>query len=253
MKRRPLILISPCTETKGAEFRDPSISLSQNYSQAIIAAGGIPWVSPCVLDQSVVKESVCRCDGVMLTGGEDVQPKLYTKRLSASLKKTVSPAEPDRDLFELMLIEEVFRQHKPLLAICRGQQILNVALGGTLVVDIQQQLPRALNHRRLDRKDQIVHDVELTPGTRLATITGRKKLGVNSSHHQAVARMAKPLRVTARSPDGVVEGLELQPAVADVLPFLLAVQFHPERLWARHREHLNIFRGFVSACVEICQ
>jgi putative glutamine amidotransferase len=189
----------------------------------------------------------------MLTGGEDVQPKLYTKRLSPLLQKTVSTAELERDLFELMLIKEVFRQHKPLLAICRGQQILNVALGGTLVVDIRHQLPRALNHRRLDRKDQIVHDVELTPGTRLATITGRKKLGVNSSHHQAVARMAKPLRVTARSPDGVVEGLELQPAVADVLPFLLAVQFHPERLWARHREHLNIFRGFMRACAEVYQ
>src|SRR5262245_40171306 len=163
MKSRPLILISPCTETKGVEFRDPSINLSRNYSQAIAAAGGIPVVSPCVLDQGVIKESVRRCAGVMLTGGEDVQPKLYSKRLSSSLLKTVSIAEPDRDLFELSLIEEVFRQHKPLLAICRGHQILNIALGGTLIVDIQQQVPGALNHTRLDRKDQIVHDVELTP------------------------------------------------------------------------------------------
>ena len=253
MKRRPIVLISPCTETKGVEFRDTSISLSRNYARALTSAGGLPWIAPCLPDKKIIRESVQRCDGVMLTGGDDVEPKLYSKRLSPELAKTVSSPEPDRDRFELILIDEVFRQRKPLLAICRGQQILNVALGGTLVVDIGRQIPDALPHRALDRKDQIVHDVELTPGTRLATITGRKKLGVNSSHHQAVARMAKPLRVTARSPDGVVEGLELQPAMADVLPFLLAVQFHPERLWARHREHLNIFRGFVSACAEICQ
>ena len=253
MRPRPLILISPCTETRGVEFRDPSINLSRNYSQAIVTAGGIPWVSPCVLDEDVVHESVRHCDGVMLTGGEDLQPKLYVKRLSPLLQKTVSPSEPDRDLFELMLIEEVFRQHKPLLAICRGQQILNVALGGTLVVDIKQQHPQALNHKRLDRKDQIVHDVELTPGSKLASIADGKKLGVNSSHHQAVAQVAKPLRVTARSPDGVVEGLELQPAFAGVLPYLVAVQFHPERLCARYVEHMNLFHGFVRACTENCQ
>ena len=248
MKSKPLILIAPCTETRGVEFRDPSINLSRNYSQAIVAAGGIPLVSPCVLDRAVIKQSVRKCNGVLLTGGDDVEPKLYSKRLPPLLRKTVSPPEPDRDEFELLLIEEVFRQRKPLLAICRGQQILNVALGGTLIVDIRHQLPQALNHTRLDRKDQIVHDVELTPGTRLSKIANGKMLGVNSSHHQAVARVAKPLQVTAQSPDGVVEALELLPANAGLLPYLVAVQFHPERLCARHVEHLNLFRGFVRAC-----
>src|SRR5262249_15502215 len=131
MKRRPIILIAPSTETKGVEFRDSSISLSRNYTSAITRAGGLPWVAPCLPDRAVVREMVARCSGVMLTGGDDVQPKFYANRLPAELKKTVSTSDHDRDEFELMLIDEVFRQRQPLLAICRGQQILNVALGGT--------------------------------------------------------------------------------------------------------------------------
>ena len=253
MKRRPIVLISPCTETKGVEFRDTSISLSRNYARALTSAGGLPWIAPCLPDQKIIRESVQRCDGVMLTGGDDVEPKLYSKRLSPELAKTVSSPEPDRDRFELILIDEVFRQRKPLLAICRGQQILNVALGGTLVVDIGRQIPDALPHRALDRKDLIVHDVELTPGTLIARIIGKPTLGVNSSHHQAVARIAESLRPTARSQDGVVECLELKAASAARLPYLLAVQFHPERLCARYREHWRIFRSFTSACTENSQ
>jgi putative glutamine amidotransferase len=250
MKRAPLILISPCTETKGVEFRDTSNSLSRNYAKAITSAGGLPWVASCLPDKRIIRDSVQRCDGVMLTGGEDVEPKRYIGRLPQKLRRTVSPPEPDRDEFELMLIDEVFRQRKPLLAICRGQQILNVALGGTLVVDIRSQIPNALNHRSLDRKDQIVHDVELTPETLIARIVGQTKLGVNSSHHQAVARIAGPLHPTARSEDGIVESLELKPTNAAQMPYLLAVQFHPERLCARHREHWSIFRSFTRACAE---
>ncbi len=146
-----------------------------------------------------------------------------------------------------MLIEEVLRQRKPLLCICRGHQILNVALGGTLFADISQQIPRAMNHSRTDRKDRVVHDIACEPGSLMA-LAGGDRLGVNSSHHQAVARLAKSLRATAVSRDGVVEGMELAPAARDRLPYLLAVQFHPERLFARHAEHLELFRTFIRAC-----
>ena len=134
MKKPPLILISPSTQNRGAEFSDASISLSNRYLEAIIAGGGLPWVMPCVPLLDLAAESVRRCDGVVLTGGNDVQPKLYGSKLSPQLEKTIGPADPERDLLELLLIDEVFRQRKPLLAICRGQQILNVALGGTLLV-----------------------------------------------------------------------------------------------------------------------
>src|SRR5580765_37838 len=157
MKSRPLVLITPCAERKGAEFSDPSLSLSDRYPRAIIAAGGMPWVLPCWPAENIVAGAVRRCDGVMLTGGDDVQPKLYVNGLPPRLGQTVSPADPARDLWELLLIREVFSRRKPMLAICRGQQILNVALGGTLIIDIPRQVPRALNHRRLDRKNKIVH------------------------------------------------------------------------------------------------
>ena len=247
MKSRPLILITPSTERRGAEFQDASLSLSDRYARAVVAAGGVPWVLPCLPAEELVAEAVRRCNGVMLTGGEDVHPKLYANRLPAKILRTVGPADPARDAAELMVVREVFRRRKPLLAICRGQQILNVALGGTLIADIATQVAGALNHRRLDRKDKIVHKVALTPGSILNKIAGEQMLGVNSSHHQAVGRVAGMLRVTALSPDGIAEGLELAGPAAGLLPWLVAVQFHPERLFEKHEVFLELFRGFIRA------
>ena len=149
---------------------------------------------------------------------------------------------------ELLLIDEVFRQRKPLLAICRGHQILNVALGGTLIADIQTEMPGAINHRRMDRRSEVVHEAHLTESGLLARIVCRRCLGVNSTHHQAVGRVADPLEVIARSADGVVEGMQLKQCRAAMLPFLLSVQFHPERLAGRLPEHRAIFEAFAQAC-----
>src|SRR6266446_2343071 len=228
MKKPPLILISGSTASKGVEFGDASLSLSMNYALAIRAAAGLPWLLPCVPERELVAEAVSRSDGVMLTGGDDVQPSLYSAKLPPVIEKTIHAAAPERDLFELLLIDEVFRQRKPLLAICRGHQILNVALGGTLFADIASQKPKAFDHRRTDKRSEIVHEVQLTPGSLLAKITIGQKLGVNSTHHQAVARVAAPLRVTARSEDGIIEALELKPGGSHWLPLLVSVQFHPE-------------------------
>ncbi len=245
---KPIILISGNTDKRGVEFGDLSLSLSNNYCLAVQAAGGLPWVLPCLPDREFAAESVRRCDGLVLTGGDDVQPKIYSEKLAPELEKTVSAAAPERDLFELMLIDEIFRQRKPLLAICRGHQILNVALGGSLIVDIPTQVPKALNHTRTDKKDKIVHEVDVAGGSLLAKVAGDKSLGVNSSHHQAIGKVAKPLRITAVSIDGIVEGLELESAARQLLPYLLAVQFHPERLFSRHAEHLRLFKSFTAAC-----
>ena len=246
MKQAPLILISPCTQREGAEFADASLSLSNRYPQAIIEAGGVPVVIPIVESRELVAEYVRRSDGVLLTGGEDVQTELYSKKLSARLAKVMGPTEPARDVLELLMIDEVFRQRKPLLAICRGQQILNVALGGSLIVDIPTQKPSTINHRRLDLKSDKVHEVTLTPHSLLAKITGKRMLDVNSTHHQSVDRVAKPLRVTGKSPDGIIEAMELKNT--GLLPYLLAVQFHPERLTDRHKEFSGIFGSFVYSC-----
>jgi putative glutamine amidotransferase len=251
MTRPPLILISPNVEKKGDEFGDLSISLSETYQQALMRAGGIPLALSGTESRELIAECVRRCDGVLLTGGEDLQPGLYTTALPPRLRRTVTvtPDGGKRDLRELILIDEVFRQRKPLLGICRGHQILNVALGGTLVADIRSEMPATLNHRQMDKRSQIVHEVRLTPKSLLAKITGLQILGVNSTHHQAVGRIAAPLEVIARSDDGVVESMQLKPNAGRILPFLLSVQFHPERLADEYPEHQAIFRAFTQACV----
>jgi len=250
MTKPPLILISPCIEKEGAEFEDLSLSLSMYYPDALMSVDAIPLTMPATASREMVAEFVRRTDGILLTGGEDVNPKLYAKRLSPHLRRavTLTPDDGMRDLQEFLLVDEVFRQRKPLLAICRGQQVLNVALGGTLVVDIHRQIPGALNHQRQDRRSQVVHDVHLTDDALLAKITGGRTLGVNSTHHQAVGRPADMLKVTGRSRDDIAESMQLKPEAAHMLPFLLSVQFHPERLADRHPEHRAIFAAFARAC-----
>jgi putative glutamine amidotransferase len=246
----PLILISPDFHTKGVEFSDASLSLSRRYPEAIAACGGLPLVMPHTTSREQVLDYVRRADGVLLTGGDDVNPKLYSTRMPATLRGKAMVTEDGgrRDLFELLLLDEVFRQRKPLLAICRGHQLLNVALGGTLYVDLPTEKPSRIRHSQMDRNRDVVHSVRLTRGSLLSKIARNQMLGVNSTHHQAVKQVAPALRVAARSTDGVVEGVE-QAAHAKVLPFLISIQFHPERLMDRHPEHRAIFEAFIQACI----
>jgi putative glutamine amidotransferase len=250
MTRRPLILISPSIEKEGVEFHDQSISLSEAYPRAVADAGAIPLTMPVGKSRDLIAECVRRCDGVLLTGGDDIEPRLYRDKLPEQLQRTVetSPDGGERDLRELILIDEVFLQRKPLLAICRGHQLLNIALGGTLYVDIPTEVPGALDHGRMDKRSDVVHEVQLTAESLLSKITGKRTLGVNSTHHQAVGRVAELLQVTGTSNDGVVESMELKPQAAGLLPFLLATQFHPERLVGRFPEHRAIFSAFTHAC-----
>lgn len=250
MVRPPLILVTPSIERRGVEFGDLSASLSVKYDFAVLQAGGLPVAAPATTDRASLAGVLQRVDGLLLTGGDDINPDLYADRLSRAVRKTVdtTPDGGKRDLRELILLDEGFRQRKPLLAICRGHQLLNIALGGGLIADIRRQVPGALNHQRLDRAGEITHDAQLTPGSLLARITGKRVLGVNSSHHQAVLNPAEPLAAVARSHDGIVEAMEWKPEAARRMPFLMSVQFHPERLVERHAEHRAIFSALVEAC-----
>jgi putative glutamine amidotransferase len=252
MGRPPLILVSPSIEKRGVEFHDLSASLSVRYNEAILQAGGIPVTAPTTTDRVALAECVRRTDGVLLTGGDDINPAFYEKKLPRKILKTVeqTPDGGARDVRELVLIEEIFRQHKPVLAICRGHQMLNVAFGGRLITDIGQQLPGALNHRRMDQPLELVHEAALTPGSLVSKICKTLVLAVNSTHHQAVLEPAEPFAATGCSSDGIVEVMELRPELAATLPFLLSVQFHPERLVQKHARYRAIFEQFVAVCAK---
>jgi putative glutamine amidotransferase len=249
-KNHPLILVSPGVAQRGVEFSDLSVSLSNAYCSALIGVGAIPVLLAPTTSRNVIAASVAAADGVLLSGGDDINPKLYVDELAPELAAAVgtSPDQGQRDLRELLLVDEVFRQRKPILAICRGHQMLNVALGGTLLADIPQQVPGAINHQQMDRRGEVVHRVRLTEESLVAKIVSTQRLGVNSTHHQGVGQVAEPLTATGTSPDGVIEALELKPSMRQMVPFLLSVQFHPERLADRHKEHRRIFQAFARAC-----
>ena len=249
MKRAPLIVVSTMTEHKGAEFRDRSTSLSFWYTRAIARAGGIPLLAPNFPEQkNLAREMVTRADGVMLTGGDDLQPDLYDPALPRRIKSKADGVDPARDLFEFQLIEQALQQRKPMLAICRGPQVLNVALGGGLVTDISTERPQAMNHARKGEAHKLVHAVDLATNSLMRKIFRRASIRINSAHHQAVGELAPMLRATAQTKDGIIEAIELTEAEAKNAPFLLGIQFHPERLIDTHPEFLRVFKAFVKAC-----
>ena len=247
MARPPLILVSPSISKHGIEFHDLSASLSVRYNNAILQAGGLPVTAPTSTDRAVLAECVRRTDGVLLTGGDDINPDLYEKNLPKKILKTIeqTPDGGERDIRELVLIEEIFRQRKPVLAICRGHQIMQVAFGGKLIADIPQQHPSAINHRRMDKPLELVHEAALTPGSLVSKICKTSVLGVNSTHHQGILEPAEPFVATGVSADGMVEVMELR---EKLLPFYLSVQFHPERLVQKHARYRALFEKFVAAC-----
>lgn len=247
---RPLVLTAPSTERRGPAFYEYFITLSQTYLDCVTAAGGLPVVAPCDPSPEMAREYVTRCDGLYLTGGDDLDPDLYSKDLPENLRKTVGGIDRLRDKLEILLLEEALRQRKPVLAICRGHQLANVALGGSLIVDIPQQVETDLEHSVLVNKDRHVHTVRVEPESLIARVMGRTEFPVNSTHHQAVDKVAPPLRITGHcAQDGVPEVLEMKPgADGTPPPYFLAVQFHPERLVKADSAYLAIFKSFVDAC-----
>jgi putative glutamine amidotransferase len=190
-----------------------------------------------------VRDILSRVDGVVITGGEDVEPSRYGQPRSDKCGKS----NEARDETEIALIREAQEMRKPLLAICRGPQVVNVALGGTLIQDIPSETPGALSHNSQDERSARVHDVTIDKGSRIADAIGDSTISVNSFHHQAVKDVAPGLKVTARAPDGIIEGIE--PENDDW--WMMGVQWHPEEMndspdpWDR-----GLFRAFADKLTE---
>lgn len=238
---RPLIAITPSIQKKGEEFSDHSVSLSFCYPHAIEQAGGAPLVTSLTTDHTTLDRLLDSVDGLVLTGGGDVDPTFYDAKLPPHLKKTLGGVDARRDEMEIHLVREAHRRGIPVLGICRGHQVLNVAFGGTLIVDIPTQMGNEIRHSRLDKKNDAVHNVAVEPDTKLARIFGCRTVGVNSSHHQAVDKPGKGLRVSARSADGVIEGIETGDDA-----FTVGVQFHPERMVDGYPLIRKLFGAFIG-------
>jgi putative glutamine amidotransferase len=234
MVNRPLIGLTLDAEPAGGWSKYPWYALRQNYFAAIAAAGGLGVALPH--DTALATDYLDRLDGLIVTGGAfDVDPALYgdaTRHDSVALK-------PGRTAAELALLRGAMARHMPVLGICGGQQLMAVALGGTLIQHIPQALPDALPHEQAFPHDRTAHGVRIMPDTLLHRITGARAIEVNTSHHQAVRDPGRAV-INAVAPDGVIEGIE-----DSGQRFCLGVQWHPE--YIAHPADKAIFAAFVAA------
>jgi len=210
-----------------------------SYTRAVDRAGGAPMLVPLNLDDATLRAIFDRLDGLLLQGGLDVHPQEYGEA-RAPYCGEVDVAE---DTTELRLLHWAFEKPLPMLAICRGIQVLNVAAGGSLYQDIDAQLPQPLHHPHIpgNPPNFLAHTLDVEPPSRLARALGTTRIAVNSRHHQSVKQVAPGFHVTARAPDCIVEAIEPD----DPQRFTLGVQFHPENLIDDDARMLNLFQTFV--------
>lgn len=238
---RPVIGITPSPQhdefSHGDFYR---FAMSDTYVRAVAAAGGVPVVLPP--QQGIAEELLNTIDGLLLSGGADVAPSRYGE---AKSHPDTYGVDELRDEFEIELISGAQKRDMPVFCICRGIQILNVALGGTLYQHVPEQVPSDTPHRQHEAgipKEEIAHAVEPMPGGLLDTIFGRSSVGVNSFHHQAIRQVAPGLVVEGISDDGLVEAVSVAGH-----RFILGVQWHPEMMFERHPEQLAPFQFLVEA------
>lgn len=212
---------------------------ADDYAQGVENAGGVPVVIPYVETQACIQTLAHRLDGLVLGGGEDVDPFLFGESPKAGLGEVV----PERDALEISLIQEMMSVGKPILGICRGMQVLNVALGGTLYQDLSREWPGQNSHSQRAPRNHLSHVIRIEPDSRLTHCLGQvTTIRCNSFHHQAVKELAPSLVPVAWDDEGLVEAMESPDG-----PFLVAVQWHPENLWRTSPAHLGLFRGLVKA------
>lgn len=236
MSRLPVIGITLDSEEPGGYSQFPWYALRQNYCGAVAAAGGLPLALPH--EPALAPAYLERVDGLVVTGGAfDVDPALF----GATNRHATVKVKSRRTEFELAMIRGALALDLPILGICGGQQLLNVALGGTLIQHIPDEVSNPLAHEQPNPRDEPGHEVELVAGTRLAAIAGAARIPVNSAHHQAIKEVAPGCLADAYAPDGVIEGIE-DPRRR----FCIGVQWHPE--FTISPADAALYRAFIEAC-----
>ena len=236
---KPLILVSvDCQDLPSRRGPVKTVTLTANYAQAILNAGGIPWLFPYSDDEATLDQAVAAVDGLLLSGGDfDIDPSLFGEMPHPKLGKVV----PERTATESALLQRAEARKIPILGICGGMQLMNVSRGGTLYQDLPSQKEAVLEHQQPQSKDLPAHPIKIRPDSQLAKITGESEIGVNSTHHQAVKAAGQDLIISATAPDGVVEAIE-----DPLYSFYLGVQWHPEAMPDACQKAL--YQAFIAAC-----
>ncbi len=234
----PLIGITLDSEEPGGYSKFPWYALRENYCAAVAGAGGLPVPLPHEVEKA--ETYLDALGGIVVTGGAfDVDPAIF----GANERHATVKTKGRRTAFELALVKGALARDMPVLGICGGQQLLHIVLGGRLIQHIPDEVEGALAHEQPNSRDKPGHDVALVPGTLLHRVVGAATMAVNSAHHQAAKDEPSGVVVNARSPDGVIEGIE-----APRYRFCLGVQWHPEFLISEGDR--RIFRAFIAACAE---
>ncbi|MCP3761725.1 gamma-glutamyl-gamma-aminobutyrate hydrolase family protein [Domibacillus sp. A3M-37] len=235
MKKEPVIGITSSfvRQTLNTE----GVYVHRDYHRAILTAGGIPIILPPA-PLHVIPSYLEMCDGFILSGGEDIDPMHYGQ----SPHDKLGPVFPERDEFELRLTASILEQKKPLLAICRGLQLINVSLGGTLWQDLPSQANSSILHSQSSQRSVPTHQVTLVGHSRLAKIIQETTVNVNSLHHQGIETLGKGLTAVGHSPDDLIEAVEME---GDV--FVVGVQWHPESMVPESIEMCRLFSHFIHS------
>ncbi len=236
MTARPMIGI-----TSGLNDSEYYQMICREFMNALVHCGALPVLLPLTTEETMLREYIARLDGFIFSGGGDVDPLLFGTLPSPACGQIT----PLRDEHELLLMKLLLEEgSKPILGICRGFQVINIALGGDVYQDLPTEYPgKLIAHRQKKAETYPSHPVTIKEGSRLRGIVGEERILVNSLHHQAVNRLGDGFVATACAPDGVVEAAESQGE-----RFLLGVQWHPERLWQTDLKSKAIFAAFVDAC-----
>ncbi|RQD73374.1 MAG: gamma-glutamyl-gamma-aminobutyrate hydrolase family protein [Candidatus Syntrophonatronum acetioxidans] len=234
MKKRPLIGITSCHDH---ETRVNRLALA--YTRVLEEAGALPVIIPSLEEREAIKVIIDTFDGLVFSGGGDPDPFLWGEEPLPEQGEI----EPWRDQMEILLVKEALEIGTPLLGICRGMQVMNLAAGGTLYQDLDRQKGGLIKHMQEAPRWYATHGVTLTPGSRINNIMGRGNLRVNSFHHQGIAQVAPGFLVSGRAPDEVIEVLEYREG-----GYALGVQWHPETMVKRDKKMGHLFADFVCAC-----